>query len=221
MASCSKCGSTGEMGYGSDGLPYCSSCLFYGMNKQCARCMMYLPASELQQCKGMLVCPYCLQDMRDVDRRAAAPRDKERQAVLSYPETCERCGRGLDARIYIWNGRRLCKNCLDYEQETWGVVGGKPAPGAQRFSFSPLRKAGRKSLLESAISDLLALLGLKKKEPEIIVVEPRMPIARAKPMAESAMQRAERTTPKAEGLMKKKKQDDVPVSEGRQKKKKP
>jgi hypothetical protein len=200
MGNCSRCGATGEMMYGSDGLPYCSSCAFYGMNKQCYRCRMYLPASELQQYRGMLVCPYCIQDMRSEDRRAEASHEKPPVQELSYPERCERCGRDLQGRVYIWNGKKLCKSCLEAEQETWGIVGGGPSHGGARVSVMPVRRAKQKSLLEAIISDFLALFGLRKKEPEIIAVAPKMPIGAAKPMA-GTLRKDERNTPQAEGIM--------------------
>lgn len=203
MGTCSRCGASGEMTYGADGLSYCSSCSFYGMNRQCYRCRMYLPATELQQYRGQLVCPYCLQDMRAEDRRAEAPQEKGPVQELSYPERCERCGRDLSGGAYIWNGKTLCKSCLDYEKGTWGVVGGGPSHGGQRASVIPIRKARQKSLIEALISDFLALLGVKKKEPEIIIVEPNATVGRAKPMAERAMRKDERNTPQAEDIMSK------------------
>jgi len=225
MGTCSRCGTTGEMTYGADGLPYCSSCAFYGMNRQCYRCRMYLPASELQQYRGMLVCPYCIQDMRAEDQRAAAPHEKAPVQEISYPERCERCGRDLEGRAYIWNGKTLCRNCLEDEQGTWGVVGGGPSHGAQRASVMPIRRARQRSLLEAAISDFLALFGVKRREPDIVAVEPEMPIAAAKPLAERSLRKDERNAPQAEGIMRKKpkgkaatgKNSLTPVSGGQKK----
>jgi hypothetical protein len=192
------------MTYGADGQQYCSSCAFYGMNKQCYRCRMYLPATELQQYRGQLVCPYCLQDMRAEDRRSEAPPTKGPAQELSYPERCERCGRDLEGRAYLWNGKTLCKSCLDDEKGTWGLVGGGPSHGGQRVSVIPIRAAKRKSLFETIISDFLALLGRKKKEPEIIPLEPVVPVGRIKPMTERITRKDGPDAPEAEGIMRKK-----------------
>lgn len=215
MSTCSRCGRASELEYGSDGLAYCSACIFYGINKQCSKCRMYIPASELQQYKGMWACPYCIQDMRDEDRKMSeykAPEYRKRDEplpALSYSETCERCGKDLGNRVYIWNGRRLCKNCLADEQEKWGVVGGGPMGASQRISYKPMRLAKKKSFIEGIFSDLLALFGVKQREKEIIVVEPKMPIKHAKPMTEGRAREKEsksrETSSQIEGLMKKKK----------------
>lgn len=202
---CSRCGRVGEADYGADGLPYCSSCVFYGMNRQCFRCRMYVPASELQQYRGVWACPYCVQDMRDEERRGGAP-EKPHVHALPHPETCERCGRELDERVYIWNNRRLCRNCLDEEQATWGVVGGRPGHAGVRISAIPVARAKRQSLIESAIGNFLALLGIRKKEQEIVVVEGKMPIGHAKPLAEKRMAKEERK-PESEGIMTRKPQE--------------
>jgi hypothetical protein len=197
---CSRCGRVGEVDYGADGLPYCSSCVFYGMNRQCFRCRMYVPASELQQYKGVWACPYCIQNMRDEDRKASAPAERPHVPAVSYSEACERCGRALGDRVYIWNNRRLCKTCLEEEQASWGVVGGGPGRSGVRISVVPAKKARQRSLIEAAIGNLLALLGMKKKEPEIVVVEPMASIAHAKPMAERRMAK-EKPGPQSEGIM--------------------
>jgi hypothetical protein len=171
---------------------------------------MYLPASELQQYKGQWMCPYCLQDSRDEDRKMSQyGRKKGPVTPLYVPETCERCGRDLESRVYIWNGRRLCRSCLGAEQEKWGIVGGGPVGPAQRISVKALRKGKLRLLLESLFAKFLAIFGIKMKEPpsEIVVVEPKIPLKRAKPMTEGAMEDkiGETSKPKAEGIIKKKK----------------
>ncbi len=205
---CSRCGRVSELDYGPDGLGYCSSCSFYGMNRQCWRCRMYLPASELQQYKGQFTCPYCIQDLRDADRRAAeSPREKPVIEVYHIPEQCERCGRDFEGRVYIWNGKRLCKKCREDEQESkWGLVGGGPMHAPMRVSLKPEEERKNRSVIEMAISELLITLRLKKRPvKEAIVYDVKMPIQLAKPMAEKAMTaekaKADRK-PQAEGLMK-------------------
>jgi hypothetical protein len=186
---CSRCGRTGEMDYGTDGQAYCSACSFYGLNKQCGRCRMYLPATELQSYRGMFVCPYCIQDMRDEDRRVSErPVERPRLEVLQYPETCERCGRDLEGRVYVWNGKKLCKSCLNHEQDTWGIARGGPMGPAQRIRVDTVHRAERLSFIERAMGDFLMLLGLKKKPiSEIVIYHPKMQgeIRAAKPMAEA------------------------------------
>jgi hypothetical protein len=165
---------------------------------------MYLPASELQQYKGQWVCPICIQDMRDADRRASEYRPgNEPMRILSYSEQCERCGRDLET-VYIWNGRRLCKPCMGEEQEKWGLVGGGPSGASQKVSLQPLRIAKKRSLLQHLIDEFLGLLGLKKKKAvEVVAVEGgRMPISRAKPMQEDRMKKKSYKKGKVEGLMK-------------------
>ena len=201
---CIRCGRNSEVDYGTDGMPYCSSCIFYGTNKQCYRCRMYLPATELQQYRGQWVCPYCIQDMRDEDRRITERvQEKPHLEVLSYPERCERCGRDLKGRVYIWNGKTLCKRCLQDEQDKWSIVGGGPSGAGQRVSVIPAREAKKRSFMDALISDALALIGFKrKKQVEIVVCGEKMPIGAAKPMAEKVMAaKREQKKPEAEGLM--------------------
>lgn len=203
---CSRCGRVDHIEYGSDGLAYCSSCIFYGLNKQCWKCRMYLPASELQQYRGQWTCPICIQDMRYQDQRASEYRhDKDPLRVLSYVEQCERCGRNLET-VYVWNGRKLCKRCMEEEQESWGLVGGGPSGSSQKVSMQALKISKQKSLLQFLIDEFLALLGLRKKRvSQVVTVEPveiKMPISRAKPMQEGRMEKKKYKTAKVEGLMK-------------------
>ena len=212
---CSRCGAVGEMTYGGDGLSYCSSCSFYGLNKQCYRCRMYLPASELQQYKGQLVCPYCLQDSRAEDRRSeehVVDMERPKVEILRVPEQCERCGRDLEGRVYIWNGRKLCKHCLDDEKNTWGLVGGGPMGPVQRIRVDVEQNRKKTSLIEHAMSELLYMLRLKKRPVrEVIVYSTKMhdEIGAAKPLAEKEiMKDAGKKTPQViavEGLMESKK----------------
>ena len=171
---------------------------------------MYLPASELQQYKGQWMCPYCLQDARDADRRATEYRHKRVPVrALSYSETCERCGRDLESRVYIWNKRRLCRKCLGDEQEKWGIVGGGPVGPPQRVSVKMVEKGKLRLMIEDLFSSFFALFGIQRKQhlPEIVVYEQKMPIKRAKPMAEGTMAEKDegKRAPQAEGIIKKRK----------------
>ena len=200
--SCVRCGRTGEMEYGTDGMSYCSSCIFYGLNKQCVRCRMYLPGAELQQYRGQWTCPYCIQDMRDEDRRSEYHPEKPRLEALQLPEQCERCGRNLDGMVYIWNGKKLCRRCIEEEQEKWGLVGGGPGGAPQRITLERERTKRKVSFIEALIGDVLHLIGLKRKprKVEIIEYQKKMPIQHAKPMAEKPMRR-EDVKPQSEGPM--------------------
>jgi hypothetical protein len=207
---CSRCGAAGIVEYGSDGQAYCSSCVFYGLNKQCWRCRMYLPATELQQYKGQWACPYCIMDMRESDRRSEEHAEaRPKLEAVALPERCERCGRDLENRVYIWNGRKLCKTCVNEEQEKWGIVGGGPMSAPYKVTLEPEKKRKKVSLLEHAISEALFMLRLKRRprNVEVIVINEKMPISRAKPMAEAAIRPKEgkgEQKPEAEGLMREK-----------------
>ena len=207
MGQCSRCGSEAETQYGADGLAYCSACLFYGLNKQCARCRMYLPSSELQQYKGMWACPYCIMDMRSEDRQAEykpEPRKDKYLDILSYPERCERCGRDLENTVYIWNDRKLCKKCVEDGQDSWGIAGGGPMSSPQLISTEPIKKAKERSIIEAFFSEFLAFLRIKPREDrQVIIIKPKMPIEHAKPMADTRL--SAKPMPQAEGLMTKKK----------------
>ncbi len=205
---CSRCGRVGEVEYGSDGQAYCSACVFYGMNKQCFRCRMYLPATELQMYKGQMMCPYCIMDVRDADRRTeerVERSEKPRVEAVAYVEQCERCGRDLEGRVYVWNGRKLCKPCLEEMKETWTLESGKPSGPAQVIRVDLPEKEKRRSALERAIGDFLALAGLRKKPiTEIVVYHQNMKseIRAAKPMSEKAISPQKKGQPLAiEGLM--------------------
>ncbi len=207
-ARCIRCGRQSEIEYGTDGLPYCSSCSFYGLNKQCWRCRMYLPAAELQQYQGQWMCPYCVQDARADQRKQEESYGKEEHVFRrkTIEETCERCGRTLDATVYILNGRRLCRSCLETEQDKWSLVGGGPSVTPYRITVDT-GKAKERSLLSRMISNFLAAIGLGKPARKEIVVydtHTKMGAERAKPMAEEALGEkvpALRRAPRSEGLI--------------------
>ncbi|NYZ77290.1 hypothetical protein H0O02_03165 [Candidatus Micrarchaeota archaeon] len=209
---CSRCGGEGNVEYGSDGQSYCSACIFYGINKQCWRCRMYLPASELQQYQGNWVCPYCIMDLKAEAQKMEKPQ-KEYKAEkypiqpVSYSERCERCGRETEI-FYIWNGRRLCSSCLEEEQKKWGTVGGGPSAAPYRVTYG--KKEG---LIGSIISRALERIGLRKRKLEgEIVAAPKVAEAkgekekptsvvsfmRGKPLAEEPEKKEAEAVGKAE-----------------------
>lgn len=150
---------------------------------------MYLPASELQQYRGQWSCPYCVQDMREEDRKKTEYKpEKPRLDVLQYSEQCERCGKSLESRVYIFNGKRLCKSCLEHEQEKWGLMGGGPMGPVQRIRVDVEKKQKERSILDRTISEFLYIVGVKKRYPvkEIVVYEQKMKseISAAKPMSD-------------------------------------
>jgi len=164
---CSRCGKKGEVEYGVDGLPYCSNCIFYGMYKQCSRCRMYLPATELQQYKGQWLCPNCLLEEREREKEKEEAELKEKRPKtqeLSYSTTCDRCGKETDV-LYIFNNKRLCASCLKEEQEKTQFTARRP--------FSPATKVvvrKGKPLLQRIIDAVLIFFGLKKKEKETEII---------------------------------------------------
>jgi len=184
---CIRCGREDNIEYGADGQSYCGSCIFYGMNKQCYRCRMYLPATELQQYKGQWACPYCLMNMRDEDRGPedrAGGADKTGESYISG-ETCDRCGRQLTT-VYYHAGRRLCANCFDDARREWKDVGGeRPPMPMYRITEESARQKGRMGFLESFFAELLGRFGIrigrKRKESEIVALE--RPLRKPAPQA--------------------------------------
>jgi hypothetical protein len=175
---CSRCGSEGETQYGSDGLAYCNSCAFYGMNKQCYRCRMYLPASELQQYKGQWMCPYCLNDSRSEERKSEERvlGEGERGTGYASGERCERCGRELTT-VYYYGGRKLCGDCLDDAKRDWKDTGGEKPPLPPYRVAEKAAAAGKKrSFMEWLFSELLILLRLRKRKKEPEIVSMRKPV---------------------------------------------
>jgi len=187
---CSRCGRKTDVEYGSDGRAYCSSCIFYANYKQCWKCQMYVPVTELQQYKGQWMCPYCLADERADDKKKSEYKERkyEKEPLyttrIRYSETCERCGRDTEM-LYSYNGRILCHGCLEEEQKKWGTVGGGPSATPYRIKVSE-----EKGILAQMIDSLLVALGMKKKEKkkevEIVAVKPKKKKGfRKKPMSEN------------------------------------
>lgn len=141
------------------------------------------------------------QNKRDDDSRVEYHAQKEPLRIISYSETCERCGKDLE-HVYVWNGKRLCRSCVDEGQETWGLITGGPGAAPQRVSLRPLRKARELSLIESLFSEFLALFGLQRIEKETGIAGTKMPMKRARLLE---VQRPDKKQmPEAEGIMNKK-----------------
>lgn len=175
---------------------------------------MYLPAAELQQYKGFWVCPYCLMELRDEAKRMEKPPKKYPLRPIAYGEVCERCGREA-AMFYIWNGRRLCKSCLDEEQKKWGLVGGGPAAAPYRIKY----EGKKESFLASIVNKVLERVGLRKKRAETeIVVAPKQKVKVEKGKGKKSIVVFKYGKPLSEKLEEEKpeekKEKPIPESEG-------
>jgi len=185
---------------------------------------MYLPASELQQYKGQLVCPYCIMDMRSEERGVEARTEGERHAEgIPAGENCERCGRSIST-IYRVNGMRLCQSCADESKREWRDVGGeRPPMPMYRVKEKAVKESGLRSFFESVFSEALALVGIKKKdvakESEIVAMQKMEKRQQPRSTIHSAL-KDEEQEPMIEGPEKKekkkpKKSQDVSFSEFR------
>ncbi|MEK6982161.1 MAG: hypothetical protein AABX38_04485 [Candidatus Micrarchaeota archaeon] len=131
---CYRCGaSEGQIEYGTDGLPYCTSCIFYASNSQCNRCRMYLPVTEMQQYRGQLCCQYCIADLRSENRSREQPTEKLSNKDPSShesdlePEYCDICKKKLST-VFILNGLKMCENCAEKEKKKWKGTGSEKPP---------------------------------------------------------------------------------------------
>lgn len=141
------------------------------------------------------------QNKRDDESRIEYRAPEKMLRAISRSETCERCGKDLNARVYVWNRKRLCKSCLEEGQGTWMLYSKGSNAARQRVSVQPLIKANERSLIDSLISEFLAVFGLKRIEPS--VPDPKLPIKRARLQT---VQRPDRKQmPESEGIMKGKK----------------
>lgn len=170
---CIRCGREATQ-YGTDGMSYCDSCLFYGMNKQCQKCGMYLPALELQMYQGNWYCPYCIMDLKDQNKPKYEKKESYNTEGIKY-EQCDRCGRTLDKTVFIFRDRKLCPSCLDEEKDK---DTGPVTPPIMRINlkerkdpfYMPIIKpAGM--FAEGLFGWILRKLGLKKKQQETEIVE--------------------------------------------------
>jgi hypothetical protein len=143
------------------------------------------------------------QNKRDDASRVEYQAPEKILQVISYSEKCERCGKDFEACVYIWNGKRLCKSCMEEGQETWVLFKGGPNATNQRVSMIPLEKVKQISRIESLISEFLAIFDLERIEKEIIIVDPKMPIKQARLLV---VQRPDKKQmPESEGIMNHKK----------------
>lgn len=197
MPFCSNCGrelKDSEVMYGSDGLPYCSSCVHLADSTQCFKCGIRLPRSEMQMYKGQYYCQYCFMDTymneKDRERREDDKRrketekdDKKRAEQTKHVglEHCEICGAKLYT-VYNVNGMHLCKNCADNVIADMKRKGKKP----NKYAVIHIRNRSLgeaigeefiqkpKNKLVMAIKRILRIE--KKNYPEIVQVSPKKPI---------------------------------------------
>jgi hypothetical protein len=177
---------------------------------------MYVPASELQQYKGQWMCPYCLMDSRDEDRRAQGGGEDSYLKSHYRGESCERCGRTLSI-VYYYGGRRLCETCVESAKNEWGDVGGERPPMSMYRISS--KRAGESKMLAffvALFSEILRRLGIrvpkkKKKEAEIVAIKPKRKVfvPFAKPMKEGAIKDKEQPKKKKEKKEKKESKSEI------------
>ncbi len=188
-----RCGrKTDNYEYGADGLVYCEDCAFYGMNRQCHICGIYLPYSEMRSYRGEWVCPTCMNDLSSSKR-------KKRADKFRLKEKCQRCGKKTQF-FYYYKGRKLCTSCFDYEQSKWGTAGGGPSSSKQRF-MRPIKVTKKPSLLERFINYVLSLFGIEKTKVEVVKIKRKR--IKAKPKTEP-IQKKDHYALKTEPIMKNK-----------------
>jgi hypothetical protein len=147
------------------------------------------------------------QNKRDADSRIAYSASKGKLQMISYPETCQRCGRDFGARVHIWNGKRLCNSCVETEQRAWTLFSGGPDGAPYHISAQSLKKVKWRSLLEAFITKSLALLGLQRIEKTIektvLVATAVLPIKKVLSLV--VLRPDKKNMPILEGLMNRKK----------------
>ena len=198
-----------------DGFAYCDECVFFGMNKQCAKCRMYVPFQELQQYKSGWYCPYCIMDMRAEDNKFEKTglkngSEKPIVAVIEKAEHCERCDKVLERRFYLLNGIKMCKSCMEIERPK---IKGFDKMEAQKLIFrAPEKKA-------SVVNSILEKIGFRKKPKtrEIIVIAPKAEFIKDEIQVQKEINESDleekvtmkktsvESSPQVEGIMKKKK----------------
>lgn len=172
---CSRCGSKRELEFASDGMQYCSSCLFYGNNAQCYRCRMYVPVTELQNYRGQMYCPYCIQDLRDEEtNHDKFSQEKIRIEPVAVVEKCERCGKEVRGKILIWNGKKLCSDCVEDGKKEWQTISASPKGGS---NYTPIQNSSEKEADSTLLKKIDTLIGTmkgeknsKKPSPELVAL---------------------------------------------------
>jgi hypothetical protein len=96
--------------------------------------------------------------------------------VISYNEACERCGKDL-SRVFIWNGKKLCKRCVEEEQDLWAIIPGTPNGLPQRIKNYSKNEEKEGSLIGSLTSEFLGFFHFRRMQKEALV-EPKTPILR-------------------------------------------
>lgn len=137
---CIKCGaeSVGQ---------YCNNCAFYENNAQCWRCRMYLPRVELQQWRGQTYCPYCIMDIREMEKKAEEYDGEQARHRITTHDTgstppderpfgtgqqdsvyeCDKCKNDLDI-VYVIADHKFCELCFNQQMREWKNEGVKPPP---------------------------------------------------------------------------------------------
>jgi hypothetical protein len=100
-------------------------------------------------------------DLQDEERAASAhvhetraPADQHLESE-SESEHCDKCRRKLTV-VYIFNGKKLCENCVDREKDEWKEQGGDASGAPAIVKFRVKGNEGLLSRLAEKLSDSLA-----------------------------------------------------------------
>ncbi len=108
---------------------------------------MYVPQTELQNYRGQMYCPYCLQDLRDEETSHQKHVDEQLHLdPIAVTQKCERCGKEISGRVQMWNGKKLCKECVEDGKKEWGTISGSPDKGG---NYAPAITTEEKTRIES------------------------------------------------------------------------
>lgn len=137
---------------------------------------MYVPVTELQNYRGQMYCPYCIQDLRDEEiHHDKFSQEKLHVEPVAVVEKCERCGREVRGKILIWNGKKLCKDCVDEGKKEWQTVSATPKGGGNVVPIQNIseEKQSNSTLLKK-IDTLIGTMknekNSKKPEPELVAL---------------------------------------------------
>ncbi len=159
---CSMCGQEKVCEYGTNGMPYCNACIFYGTNKRCSKCSMYLPEAEMQNYAGQLYCQYCLMDIRDEQKHQTEDRHEQMHV---RKDTCENCGSTSAENFFSVGGRVLCTNCAkDYYD---GAIARGEEP------ILPMRMGMKKSKKKGILKRIRDFLFGAKEEEDVEIIAVR------------------------------------------------
>lgn len=133
---------------------------------------MYVPVTELQNYRGQMYCPYCIQDLRDEEvSHDKITHEKPHLEPVPVVEKCERCGREVRGKILIWNGKKLCKDCVDEGKKEWQTVSATPKGGG---NVVPIQNSSEKEANSTLLKKIDTLIGTMKNEKNSKKAEPEL-----------------------------------------------